>query len=98
MSQIAYEKLTIKRMIRLFCRKKHGSEEVLCTDCELLLKYATERLDTCPFGDQKTACADCRVHCYRTEMRQQIRNVMRFAGPRMIVYYPFDFLKHWMRK
>ncbi len=71
---------------------------MLCANCELILKYATERLDNCPFGESKTACADCRIHCYQTEMRQQIRDIMRFAGPRMMWYYPLDFIKHLLRK
>ena len=38
--------------------------------------------------ETKTFCSNCRVHCYRSEMREEIRKVMRFSGPRMIFYHP----------
>ena len=28
--------------------------------------------------ETKTFCSNCRVHCYRSEMREEIRKVMRF--------------------
>ena len=34
--------------------------------------------------ETKTFCSNCRAHCYRLEMREEIRKVMRFSGPRMI--------------
>ena len=35
-----------------------------------------------------------RVHCYQTEMREKIRQVMRFSGPRMLLYHPALALWH----
>lgn len=32
--------------------------------------------------------ANCKVHCYKPEVREQIRQVMRFSGPRMLLYHP----------
>lgn len=51
-----------------------------------MLIYATARLDRCKFGDGKTKCHKCHVHCYRPDMREKIRVVMRFSGPRMMLY------------
>ncbi len=31
-------------------------------------------------GTEKTFCANCKVHCYKPEMREKIRAVMRFFG------------------
>jgi len=97
MGKIDSEKKVIQNMIRLYCRKKHKGAE-LCDECNTLLNYATDRLTKCPFKDEKPACADCKVHCYKTEMREKIRRVMRFSGPRMIIYYPKDFFVHIFKK
>lgn len=95
MGNIEYEKRVVEQMIRLYCRKKHR-EVVLCQKCELLktYTYAFQRLTKCPFGNDKTACKRCKVHCYNKEMRERISYVMRFSGPRMLLYYPKDFLIH----
>lgn len=88
------EKETVSLMIRLYCRKKHGAKKTLCPDCEALLQYATLRSDKCPFMETKTFCSNCRVHCYKPEMREKIRKVMRFSGPRMIFYHPVMAIRH----
>lgn len=88
------EKETVALMIRLYCRKKHGTKKNLCPDCEALLQYATLRSDKCPFMETKTFCSNCRVHCYRPEMREKIRMVMRFSGPRMVAYHPVLAIRH----
>jgi len=98
MGKINSEKSTVEYMIGLYCRKKHGSIAVLCPGCEAVRAYAFERLTKCPYGDKKIACKDCKVHCYKEEMRRKIREVMRFSGPRMIIYYPIDFIKHMIKK
>ena len=89
------EKKTVAMMIRLYCRKKHGSKE-LCPECEALIQYAMVRSDKCPFMETKTFCSNCRVHCYKPEMREKIRAVMRFSGPRMIFSHPVMAVRHVM--
>jgi hypothetical protein len=86
--RIDRERKTLEAMIRLFCRDHHGREYGPCPDCDELLSYAGRRLDKCPFGEKKPACADCPVHCYRPDRREQVRAVMRYAGPRMIWRHP----------
>lgn len=94
MGNIIKEKRTVAYMIGLYCRKKHKTNGQLCSDCQALLEYAHLRLDKCQFGNNKPACKRCSVHCYKKDMRTQIRKVMRYSGPRMVIYYPIDFLKH----
>ena len=94
MGKIEYEKQGVYRMIHLYCRKKHGSSSDLCPECNALKQYAYDRLTNCPFKEDKKACKVCVVHCYKKDMRAEIRKVMRFSGPRMILYYPLDFMKH----
>lgn len=59
----------------------------LCEDCRKLADYATQKSEKCPFMEHKTFYSNCKVHCYKPEMREQIRKVMRFSGPRMILYH-----------
>ena len=45
-------------------------------------------------GGQKRLCPNCRVHCYRPDMREKIRAVMRWAGPRMLLHHPVAAARH----
>ena len=87
------EKETVSLMIRLYCRKKHGGR-ILCPACAELDAYAKMRSDKCPFMESKTFCSNCKVHCYKPDMREKIREVMRFSGPRMIFHHPIMALRH----
>jgi len=97
MTKIKKEKQTIQIMIQFYCRKKHGNKN-LCQQCEELKQYALTRLEKCSFGDDKPACKDCKIHCYNPHKRYQIRQVMRFSAPRMLIYYPFEFIRHYLSK
>ncbi|MBQ7906467.1 MAG: nitrous oxide-stimulated promoter family protein [Clostridia bacterium] len=88
------EKRTVKEMIKLYCRKKHGAKNGLCPECNALCLYAEERISKCPFMETKTFCSNCRVHCYKSEMRERIRQVMRFSGPKMIFTHPIMAIRH----
>lgn len=87
------EKEIVSLMILLYCKKNHGNNN-LCKDCKKLKDYAQLRSDNCPFMETKTFCSNCKVHCYKSEMRKKIREVMRFSGPRMIFYHPFIAVRH----
>jgi len=93
-ARMAREKKTVTAMIRVYCRGRHGSTGELCPACGELHSYAMCRLDRCPFGEEKPACAKCPIHCYRPEMRERIREVMRYAGPRMMLRHPVLALRH----
>lgn len=97
MGRIEEEKKTIGLMIRLYCRRYEKNEN-LCKACTKLLRYAEVRLDRCKFGESKPTCKKCPIHCYKPEMREQIRKVMRWAGPRMMRYHPIEAIKHLMRE
>ena len=81
-------------MIGLYCRKKHYTNGSLCEECQALNDYAIMRSDKCPFMESKTFCSNCRVHCYKPDMRERIREVMRFSGPRMIFHHPVMAVRH----
>jgi len=92
------EQYVVEEMIRLYCRKNHGKEGNasggMCPECQKLADYAKQRSQKCPFMEQKTFCANCKVHCYKPEMREKIRAVMRFSGPRMLLYHPILAIWH----
>ena len=101
MSRLKREADTIEAMVRLYCLQHHqpkGSHEDLCVNCEQLLDYARERLARCPFGETKPACSKCHVHCYKPQMREQVKKVMRWAGPRMLFYHPVMTFWHFWDK
>lgn len=93
MTRIEREKKTVRQMIEIYCRGAHKTKE-LCKDCQALLEYSTDRLEHCKFGDDKKSCKKCPVHCYKADMRAAIRQVMRYSGPRMILYHPVAAIRH----
>ena len=97
MSRIEWEKRTVRHMVELWCRGKHGGN-TLCEDCQTLLDYSLARLEHCRFGEKKTKCHKCAVHCYKPEMRAGIREVMRYSGPRMILYHPLEALRYMISR
>ncbi|MFW9801540.1 MAG: nitrous oxide-stimulated promoter family protein [Candidatus Thorarchaeota archaeon] len=93
--RIAREKRTVEKMIRFHCERKHSIEGGnLCEACNDLLDYSMHRLDHCQFGEEKPTCRKCTVHCYKPSMREQIRQVMRFSGPRLAIRMPLDWIRH----
>ena len=90
------ERRTIEVMIMMHYRARHGTGAVLCDDCRRLLDYASKRLKKCPFQEKKPACGQCTVHCYQPVMREMIRGVMKFAGPRMLFRHPVLAVHHML--
>ncbi len=90
----AREKKTVAAMIGLYCRAHHPGFRQPCPECRQLLGYALLRIERCRFGAAKPVCSRCRVHCYAPGPREQIRRVMRFAGPRMLLSHPLLALLH----
>ncbi len=95
------EERTIAVMVGMYCRDHHGaagaaraSGDALCADCTELLEYARRRLDACRFGADKPTCAKCPVHCYAPAMRERVREVMRYSGPRMLGRHPVLGVAH----
>lgn len=91
----ASEKKIVAQMVTIYCHgKRHERTGTLCEDCQKLLEYANTRIEHCPFMESKTFCAHCKVHCYKPAMREQIRQVMAYAGPRMLLHHPAMTIYH----
>lgn len=95
-NRIEREKRTVALMIRMYCRHKEGNRN-LCPECRRLMDYAWARLDHCPEGINKPACRKCPTHCYSPSKQAAIRQVMRYSGPRMMFYWPLEWLRHMLR-
>ena len=61
--------------------KRQHHRPDLCPDCREVLAYAIDRSDHCPFMESKTFCSNCKVHCYRPEMRKKSRKSCAFPAP-----------------
>ena len=83
----------IETMIHIYC-DGNCEPKSFCSNCQLLLDYAVDRLEKCPKGTQKTSCGRCDTPCYREPYKSQIRTVMRYAGPRMAVRHPIKTVKY----
>ena len=85
--RLVRESRTIAVMVEMYCKDNHRQPN-LCAGCRELMDYSAERLEKCPFQEGKTTCVKCKVHCYQKEMRERVRVVMRYAGPRMLLKHP----------
>ena len=100
--RLAREWKTMSAMVRIYCRDQHqergqlARDTDLCDECRQFLDYAGVRLERCRFGQEKPTCANCPVHCYQRDRREQARVIMRYAGPRMIWEHPLMSLRHWL--
>ncbi len=93
-SRVDSERQTIEAMIALACRDWHGTKNGLCADCQELFDYSCFRLAKCPYKEEKPTCEKCPIHCYRPDQRRLIREVMRYAGPRILLEHPILAVKH----
>lgn len=84
---------TLYAMAQIYCSAHHAEdarekdEQGLCPDCAQAIAYSIERTRVCPREHQGN-CEDCPIHCYKPEQRQAIREIMAFAGPRMLTRHP----------
>ena len=104
--RLAREEKTIAAMIALYCRDNHEARardlagtpgdagDGLCPECDELLEYARLRLEKCRYGADKPTCANCETHCYKPAMRERVREVMRYSGPRMLKHHPVLAVAH----
>lgn len=94
--RLCREYKTIASMAAIYCKDIHGCREGLCPKCQELLDYAGQRLGRCPYGEGKPACVKCPTHCYRAIQREEVRSIMRYAGPLMLWHHPLLALRHFL--
>jgi hypothetical protein len=95
--RLSREWKTVHAMVVIYCRGNHAhAGEGVCANCLSLLDYAHTRLDRCVFGGQKPTCVKCPVHCYQPARREEMKQVMRYSGPRMLWRHPVLCVRHWL--
>ena len=100
----ARKKRTISQMIALYCAGNHEADartehghcgEAICADCASLDAYAVLRTERCrKMHIRNVSCDACENHCYKPGMRDDVRAVMRYSGPRMIRKHPIAAVRH----
>lgn len=87
---------TISAMVQIYCRSHCAAKGKVdqCEHCQSFLEYAHTRLDRCPYGEQKPTCNKCPVHCYKPHMKAKAKEIMVYAGPRMLLPHPIMAITH----
>jgi hypothetical protein len=95
-ARLERERRTVAAMIAVYCRAHHAASRALCAECADLETYTRLRLEKCPYGETKPTCANCPIHCYQPHRREQVRRVMAYAGPRMLLRHPILAVRHML--
>ncbi|MHA2105647.1 MAG: nitrous oxide-stimulated promoter family protein [Candidatus Hodarchaeales archaeon] len=97
--KIQKEQKTVQLMIDKFCKGNHMQVDTdICENCMELSTYSNQRLEKCVFGEKKPFCSKCPIHCYKPSMREKIKEVMKYSGPRMIYTNPILAVGHLLTK
>jgi hypothetical protein len=92
---------TMQAMMAIYCAG-HGhvrtAGKSFCAGCTGFLDYAARRLEKCPYGPAKPTCAKCPIHCYKPQPREFARQMMRYSGPRMLLWHPWLSMMHFVDK
>ncbi|KAE8178363.1 nitrous oxide-stimulated promoter family protein [Photobacterium carnosum] len=98
--QLNDEFRTITAMIDLYCLKHHqinNNKFQRCDDCEQFRIYVKQRLDRCPYGEDKPSCKRCPIHCYKPQQKIKSQTIMRYSGPKMLIKHPIMAIKHLIK-
>lgn len=91
--KISREIVTIEKMIKIY-EKAHPAPEDNPEHYQILFSYAVKRLNKCRYGEEKPACKQCPIHCYQPKQREQMKIIMRWAGPKMLYHHPILAIRH----
>ena len=94
--------------IEVYCAAKHRSAvrsavdhpsgagiRQLCPECTTFLEYTTAKRLRCPLEADKPTCKHCRIHCYDKPRREKVREIMSYAGRRLMMRGRLDYLWHY---
>lgn len=94
--KISFEKKTVNAMIEIYY--KRYQDEAHQVEKDDVVSYAMARLNYCRFGEEKPTCKVCPVHCYKKSYKDKMQQIMRYSGPRMLVYHPVMSMEHFMKE
>lgn len=97
------DRRTMEAIGKIYCQGNHPCREKdaqgMCPDCRRSIEHTLERAAACP-REHAINCEDCAIHCQRDMARQQIRQIMAYAAPRMALRHPimtFGYLRKKQR-
>ena len=67
---------------------------ILCQECNDLLDYSIKQRKNCPLNP-KPLCKSCKIHCYSSDYRLKIKEVMRYSGKYLLTHGRVDLLYHF---
>lgn len=98
----------IGKFVEVYCSGTHGAterlpltlpaglgERTLCPECASFLEYAVAKRLKCPLEAEKPTCKHCRIHCYDQLRREKVREIMSYAGRRLMMRGRLDYLWHY---
>jgi hypothetical protein len=96
------------KFVEVYCAGKHGKAErrpvempahsgkfCLCPECAEFLEYAIAKRLRCPLEAEKPTCKHCRIHCYDKLHREKVREIMPYAGRKLMMMGRVDYLWHY---
>jgi len=96
------------KFVEVYCTGKHGDSErspvvlpaglkgrKLCPECAYFLEYAVIKRLKCPLEAGKPTCKNCRIHCYDRARREKVREIMSYAGRRLMMRGRLDYVWHY---
>lgn len=66
---------------------------MLREDTYLILAQSTMRTERCRHIAYKTFCHHCPATCYSERLLPAVRDIMRYSGPRMFLYFPVTSIR-----
>ena len=89
----------LREFVKVYCRAHHNPPEGgICDECHELLIYARLKILACPY-DPKPKCKNCPTQCYKPEMREKVREIMRYSGMHFAKRGRLDWLvKYFMQR
>lgn len=98
----------IGTFVEIYCTGKHGDtarklftlpdgvgERSFCHECSGFMEYAIARRMKCPLEAEKPSCKHCRIHCYAPEPRKKVREIMGYAGRKLLLRGRLDYIWHY---
>jgi len=98
----------IGKFVEVYCAGKHAAaertafrlpadlgERRICPECAAFLEYAVTKRLKCPLEAEKPSCKHCRIHCYDGPRREKVREIMSYAGRRLMLRGRLDYVWHY---
>lgn len=98
----------IGKFVEVYCCGRHHANERsalvlpeglgvrnLCPECTSFLAYAITKRLKCPLEAEKPTCKHCKIHCYAKPEREKMREIMSYAGRKLMMRGRLDYLWHY---